>query len=96
MVLLTSQGSVEVKISEETAKGVYSNNVVISHNAEEFVMDFMFIAPNSGTVNARVIVSPEHAKRIMAALKDNIAKYEKSFGKIQDLARPETKPASYH
>ncbi len=68
--------------------GVYSNNMVVSHTKEEFILDFLMVAPPAGAVTARVIVSPGHMKRILAALQDNIAKYEKSFGTIQIAEEP--------
>jgi hypothetical protein len=71
--------------------GVYSNNMVVSHTKEEFVLDFLMVAPPAGAVMARVIVSPGHMKRILAALQDNISKYEKSFGAIQIAEEPKGK-----
>jgi len=68
--------------------GVYSNNMVVSHTKEEFVLDFLMVAPPAGAVTARVIVSPGHMKRILAALQDNISKYEKNFGTIQVAEEP--------
>ncbi len=68
--------------------GVYSNNMVVSHTKEEFVLDFIMVAPPAGAVTARVIVSPGHMKRILAALQDNISKYEKNFGTIQVAEEP--------
>jgi hypothetical protein len=75
----------EIKVNSppELHGGVYSNNMVVSHTKEEFVLDFIMVAPLAGAVTARVIVSPGHMKRILAALQDNIAKYEKNFGTIQ-------------
>ena len=73
----------QVKVTDDILKGVYSNIMQVAHTQEEFVMDFMNLLPPTGTVNARVIVSPEHAKRIAAALADNIKKYEQQFGEIK-------------
>jgi len=84
------EGNIEVKFPEGLQSGVYANNTVIAHTKEEFVMDFMFVAPPMGSVNARVIVSPGHMKRIISALQDNIAKYEEAFGKIEEAAGPKT------
>lgn len=71
-------------------KGVYTNNMLVSHSKEEFVLDFMNVYPlqNAGIVSARVITSPGHAKRILGALKENIEKYEKSFGTIEVAKAP--------
>jgi hypothetical protein len=68
--------------------GVYSNKMLISHTREEFVMDFMMVAPPAGAVTARVIMSPGHLKRVISALRDNLGKYEKKFGPIEAAAEP--------
>ena len=83
----------EIKISfpPEVQGGVYANNMVVSHTKEEFILDFIMVAPPAGTVMARVIVSPGHMKRVLEALRDNIEKYEKSFGTIQIAEEPEGK-----
>jgi hypothetical protein len=83
----------EIKISfpQEIQGGVYANNMVVSHSKEEFILDFIMAAPPTGTVTARVIVSPGHMKRILEALRDNISKYEKTFGPIQIAEEPKGK-----
>ncbi len=88
-----SQGPKEIKIGfpQELQGGVYANNMVVSHTKEEFILDFIMVAPPAGTVTARVIVSPGHMKRILEALRDNISKYEKSFGMIQIAEEPKGK-----
>ncbi len=80
----------EIKISfpPEIQGGVYANNMVVSHTKEEFILDFIMVAPPTGTVTARVIVSPGHMKRVLEALRDNISKYERSFGTIQIAEEP--------
>ena len=80
----------EIKISfpPEVQGGVYANNMVVSHTKEEFILDFIMVAPPTGTVTARVIVSPGHMKRVLEALRDNISKYERSFGTIQIAEAP--------
>jgi Protein of unknown function (DUF3467) len=78
---------IKVNFPQELQGGVYSNNMVVSHTKEEFILDFLMVAPPAGAVTARVIVSPGHMKRILEALRDNISKYEKSFGQIQ-VAEP--------
>lgn len=74
-----------IEISDETAKGVYSNLAMIAHSKTEFVLDFVQILPGveCPKVRSRVIVTPEHAKRLLAALADNIGKYEQVFGEIR-------------
>ena len=88
-----SQGPKEIKINfpPEIQGGVYANNMIVSHTKEEFILDFIMVAPPAGTVNARVIVSPGHVKRILEALRDNISKYENSFGTIQIAEEPKGK-----
>jgi len=74
----------EIKIyfPKELAGGTYANNVLIQHSKEEFIMDFIMLVPPAGTVGARVVTSPAHAKRFAAALEENIEKYEKTHGTI--------------
>jgi len=83
------QGVQEIKINfpQNLQGGVYANNMVVSHTKEEFILDFIMVAPPTGTVTARVIVSPGHMKRVLEALRDNISKYERAFGTIQ-IAEP--------
>lgn len=82
------QKEVRVDFPKELIGGVYSNNMAVSHTKEEFIMDFLMIAPPSGSVNARVIVSPGHIKRIAKALEENIQHYEEKFGTIQTADAP--------
>jgi hypothetical protein len=79
---------IKVNFPPELQGGVYSNNMVVTHSREEFILDFLMVAPPAGTVTARVIVSPGHMKRILRALDDNISKYEKAFGTIQVAEEP--------
>jgi len=76
------QKEMQVKFPDHLQPGAYANNMVVSHTKEEFVMDFLMVAPPAGSVTSRVIVSPGHMKRILAALQENITKYEKTFGEI--------------
>ena len=75
-----------IELSEAMAEGVYSNLAVITHNPTEFVVDFIQVVPNvpKARVKSRVILSPQHAKRLLGALEDNVAKYERQFGEIQE------------
>ena len=76
---------IQVEVEENTAQGVYVNLAMVSHSESEFVLDFIFVQPqhSKAKVRSRVITSPSHAKRIMAALKENIAKYEARFGALK-------------
>lgn len=89
------QQQIQIKASDEALRGVYSNMAHISHTGEEFVVDFMNILGMNGTLNARVIVSPSHMKRLVAALADNLAKYEKQFGAVKASDAPTTAPIGF-
>ena len=75
---------------EELAGGIYSNLAIISHSPQEFVVDLVRIMPGvpKAKVKARVVLTPEHAKRLMKALIDNVKKYEQQFGTINDKEAP--------
>ena len=76
---------INIELSEEIAEGIYSNLVMIAHSNSEFVIDFIRLMPGvpKAKVKSRIVVTPEHAKRFLNALKENIDKYENSFGKIK-------------
>jgi Protein of unknown function (DUF3467) len=79
------QNQINIELSEEIAEGIYSNLAMIAHSNSEFVIDFIKLMPGvpKARVKARVIVTPEHAKRLLGALKENIDKYEANFGTIK-------------
>ena len=81
-----NQNQINIELPEEVAEGIYSNLAIISHSHSEFVIDFIRLVPNvpKAKVKARVILTPQHAKRLMAALADNIKKFETQFGVIDD------------
>ena len=79
----------QVKMPEDVLRGVYSNQMVVSHTREEFLMDFVNMFPPEGVVNARVIVSPGHLKRMIRALQENLARYENRHGTVVEAAAPE-------
>ena len=78
------KNQVNIELPEEIADGVYANLAIISHSQSEFVVDFIRMVPNvpKAKVKSRVILTPQHAKRLYAALQDNIVKFEKQFGPI--------------
>lgn len=80
----------DINIPEEIAQGVYSNLAVITHSHSEFIMDFVAMMPGvqKGTVRSRVVMTPENAKRLLAALSDNVAKFEQQNGVIVDNQNP--------
>lgn len=79
------QGQLQIDLSQEVSQGVYSNFAIISHSSSEFVVDFATLLPGlpKAQVRSRVLLAPEHAKRLLAALQENVLKYEQEFGKIQ-------------
>ncbi|MDX1420471.1 MAG: DUF3467 domain-containing protein [Rubricoccaceae bacterium] len=82
------QSQLSIELSEEIAEGVYSNLVMIAHSPEEFILDFIRVMPGvpKARVKSRIIVSPPHAKRLLAALQDNIGRYEAQYGAIGETA----------
>ena len=76
-----------IELSEEIAQGIYSNLAVITHSSSEFVVDFVRIMPGipKANVKSRIILTPEHAKRLLLALQDNIKKFETVNGPIKNV-----------
>ena len=74
----------DIELSEETAQGHYSNLAIISHSPSEFIIDFAAVLPGvtKARVRSRVILTPEHAKRLLMSLQENIMRYENTMGKI--------------
>ena len=89
---------IDIELSEDVADGIYSNLAIISHSNSEFVVDFIRLLPGvpKAKVKSRILLSPQHAKRLQMALSDNIQKFEASFGeiKMQDSA-PQFPPMSF-
>lgn len=77
-------GSIDVELTEDIAEGIYANLAMIAHSNSEFIVDFIRLMPGvpKAKVKARIILTPEHAKRLLAALKENIRKFEESYGDI--------------
>ena len=82
-----NQNQFNIELSEDVAEGIYSNLAVITHSPAEFVIDFIRIMPGvpKSKVKSRIILTPEHAKRLVAALNDNISKYEAAHGPIREV-----------
>ena len=76
-----------IELGEEVAEGTYSNLAIINHSPSEFIVDFIQMMPGvpKAKVKSRIILTPQHAKRLMRALTDNISKYEDQFGEISDV-----------
>ena len=95
----TKKPEIQIEIDDITAQGIYVNLAMIGHSEGEFVIDFIFMQPQTpkAKVRGRVITSPGHAKRLLAALQDNIAKYETRFGPIRvNLPEDDKKIGFYH
>lgn len=79
------QNQINIELSEEVAEGVYANLAMIAHSNSEFVIDFIRLMPGvpKAKVKSRVVITPEHAKRLLNALSENISKYEATHGPIK-------------
>ena len=76
---------INIELSEDIAQGIYSKLAIISHSSSEFVVDFVRVVPGvpKAKVKSRIILTPEHAKRLTMALQDNVKRYESQFGEIK-------------
>ena len=81
------QEGLNIELSEEVAEGTYSNIAIINHSPSEFIVDFIQMMPGvpKAKVRSRIILTPQHAKRLMKALNDNISKFEAQHGEIKDV-----------
>lgn len=75
----------QIELKEEVAQGTYANLAIITHSTSEFVLDFVRIMPGlpKANVQSRIVMTPEHAKRLMYALQDNVTKYEKTLVRFE-------------
>lgn len=75
----------QIKLDEAIAQGSYTNLAIVNHSETEFVIDFMFVQPQSpqARVNSRIVTSPRHAKRLLRALEENLRRYEQTFGSVE-------------
>ncbi|WP_321287388.1 DUF3467 domain-containing protein [uncultured Sunxiuqinia sp.] len=93
-----NKNQMNIELSEEVAQGTYSNLAIITHSSSEFVLDFVRIMPGvpKANVKSRVILTPEHAKRLLLALQDNVDKFEKQHGPIKvSGANPMVPPMNF-
>lgn len=81
------KNKINIELTEDSAEGIYSNLAIITHSTSEFVVDFIRVMPGipKAKVKSRIILTPQHAKRLMKALGENVQNYEKQHGKIQDI-----------
>jgi len=79
-----------IELSEEISEGIYSNLAIITHSNSEFVVDFVKIMPGvpKAKVKSRIVLTPQHAKRLLNALADNISKFEAVHGTIKQTDNP--------
>jgi len=84
------QNQINIELDESVAEGTYANLAIINHSVSEFVVDFINVMPGTpkAKVKSRIILTPQHAKRFMKALADNINKFENSHGEIKDYEQP--------
>ena len=85
---MSDDRQIPIKIPEHALRALYANQMVVRHTREEFVLDFINLFPPEGIVNARVIVSPGHLKRMIRALADNLSRYESRFGPVIESEPP--------
>ncbi|MDP4606760.1 MAG: DUF3467 domain-containing protein [Flavobacteriaceae bacterium] len=85
-----SQNQINIELDEKTAEGIYSNLAVINHSSSEFVVDFITLMPGApkAKVRSRIVLTPEHAKRFLKALGENIHKFEATHGSIKEDVHP--------
>lgn len=85
------QQQINIEIGEKEAEGIYSNLAIISHSPAEFIIDFTRVLPGipKSKISARIIMTPQHAKMLLGALKENIERYESQFGQIQIVGIPQ-------
>ena len=84
------QHGIELELDADVAQGHYSNLAIISHSTSEFILDFAAVLPGlpKAKVKSRIILTPEHAKRLLMSLQENVARYESNVGRIE-LIQPQ-------
>jgi hypothetical protein len=92
-----NQNQINIELSEEIAEGIYSNLAIITHSNTEFVMDFVRVMPGvpKAKVKSRIVLTPEHAKSLLASLQDNISKFEKNVGPIKKTDQSKAIPLNF-
>ncbi len=85
-----NQNQINIELDESVADGIYSNLAIINHSVSEFVVDFVNIMPGrpKSKVKSRIILTPQHAKRLLKALNDNVNRFESAHGEIKDYEQP--------
>jgi uncharacterized protein (DUF1778 family) len=91
------EGQLNIELPEEIAEGIYSNLAIINHSVSEFVIDYISIMPGrpKAKVKSRIILTPQHAKRLLKALADNVEKFENVHGEIKDYDKHPQIPMNF-
>ena len=92
-----NNGQINIELTDEMAQGIYSNLAIITHSNAEFVVDFIQVMPGvpKAKVKSRVLLTPQHAKRFLKALNDNVKKFESLHGNIKELEEPKGIPINF-
>jgi hypothetical protein len=92
------QNQINIELPEDVAEGVYANLAIISHSNAEFVVDFVRMVPNvpKAKVKSRIILTPQHAKRLLRALADNVKKFEAQHGRIKEIEQAPPFPMNFN
>lgn len=87
---MNKDNQLQIELKEDVAEGTYANLAIIAHSTSEFVLDFVRMMPGvaKAKVKSRIVMTPEHAKRLAMALQDNLMRYEAQFGEIRMPERP--------
>lgn len=88
------KNQINIELTDEVAGGIYSNLAIITHSPSEFILDFVSLMPGApkAKVKSRIVMTPQHAKRLYKALADNLSKYESNFGPIKEVTNEAMPP----
>jgi len=84
----SQQKKIQIEFPSQLKGGAYANNMMVMHTKEEFILDYLMVGPGAGAVTARVIMSPGHMKRMIAALQENMSRYEQKYGSLAPAEEP--------
>jgi hypothetical protein len=84
------EGQLNIELDDKMAEGTYANLAIINHSVSEFIVDFISVMPGQpkAKVKSRIILTPQHAKRLVKALAENVKRFEKNHGEIKDYEQP--------
>ena len=85
-----NDGQINIELDDAMAEGTYSNLAIINHSVSEFIVDFISVMPGrpKAKVKSRIILTPQHAKRLAKALAENVKRFEQAHGEIKDYEQP--------